>query len=158
MTNGTDKALASKFQNNLASNKHFKQARKASEQFVVVHYAGPVEYDPICFVEKNADPIDLNITKVLSKSTIGVIAHLFKYDKPKAGAKGAKAPARGGPRASVTGGNANKIGKQTICVNFSAQLDELVATLGESNPRYVRCIKPNNNFTYDEFNSHDSNR
>jgi len=31
MTNGTDKALASKYQNNLAGHKHLKQARKASE-------------------------------------------------------------------------------------------------------------------------------
>ena len=118
-----------------------------------MHYAGPVEYDPYQFVEKNADPIDLNITKILSKSEIGVISHLFKYDKPKPAKAGSKPP----PRGSI-GSNAGKIGKQTICVNFSAQLDELVATLGESNPRYVRCIKPNNNFTYDEFNSHDSNR
>jgi len=128
----------------------------------VVHYAGPVEYDPFGFVEKNADPIDLNITKVLSKSKLSVIAHLFKYETPKKGGAAAKRPLGGGMaggRASMSGAaNANKIGKQTICVNFSSQLDELVATLGESNPRYVRCIKPNNNFTYDEFNSHDSNR
>jgi len=45
-TNGTDKSLASKYLNNLTSNKHFKQARKASDQFIVHHYAGPVEYDP----------------------------------------------------------------------------------------------------------------
>jgi len=50
----------------LSGNKHFKQARKASDQFIVVHYAGPVEYDPFGFVEKNADPIDANIAKVLS--------------------------------------------------------------------------------------------
>ena len=66
MTNGTDKSLASKYFNHLSGNKHFKQARKASDQFVVVHYAGPVEYDPFGFVEKNADPIDANIAKVLS--------------------------------------------------------------------------------------------
>jgi myosin heavy subunit len=57
----------------LASNKHFKQARRASEQFIVMHYAGPVEYDPLGFVEKNADPIDLNINKILSKSDLSVI-------------------------------------------------------------------------------------
>jgi len=66
MTSGTDKALASKYQTNLSSNRHLKQARKASEQFIVLHYAGPVEYDPMGFVEKNADPVDLNVAKVLS--------------------------------------------------------------------------------------------
>ena len=160
MTNGTDKQLSSKFQNNLAANKHFKQARKASEQFVVLHYAGPVEYDPLGFVEKNADPIDLNISKILSKSDLSVVAHLFKYEKPAAGGK---APPRGtvtsrGSMISKSASAVGKIGKQTICVNFSAQLDELVATLGESNPRYVRCIKPNPHFSEVEFDSRDSNR
>ena len=117
------------------------------------HYAGPVEYDPMGFVEKNADPVDLNVSKVLSKSELGVIASLFKYEKPKPAAKSAARTTRG----SIAGG-ANKLGKQTICVNFSAQLDELVATLGESNPRYVRCIKPNSNFSEVEFHSKDSNR
>lgn len=37
-------------------------------------------------------------------------------------------------------------------------MNELIKTLSESNPRYVRCIKPNNNFSPDEFNSIDSNR
>lgn len=105
------------------------------------------------FVEKNADPVDLNVSKVLSKSELGVIASLFKYEKPKPAAKAAARTTRG----SIAGG-ANKLGKQTICVNFSAQLDELVATLGESNPRYVRCIKPNSNFSEVEFHSKDSNR
>lgn len=127
---------------------------------MVVHYAGEVEYDPWGFVEKNADPVDPNVTKVLSKSTLGIIASLFKYEKPKPNKGVQQAPQRGARmsigRGSMT--NANKLGQQTICVKFSSQLDELVATLGESNPRYVRCIKPNNNFTYDEFNSHDSNR
>jgi len=45
----------------------------------VRHYAGPVEYDPVGFVEKNADPVDLNVDKILSKSELSVISSLFKY-------------------------------------------------------------------------------
>ena len=37
------------------------------------------EYDPVGFVEKNADPVDLNVDKILSKSELSVISSLFKY-------------------------------------------------------------------------------
>ena len=104
------------------------------------------------FVEKNADPVDLNVNKVLSKSGLSVISSLFEYKPPK---PAAKAPPS--TRGSVAG-RKNQLGKQTICVSFLEQLDDLVATLGESNPRYVRCIKPNSNFSEVEFHSKDSNR
>ena len=62
---------------------------------------------------------------------------------------------------SSIGGAAAKgqgIAGQTIAKQFAEQLSELISTLSESNPRYVRCIKPNNNFSCTEFNSIDSNR
>ena len=77
------------------------------------HYAGPVEYDPMGFCEKNADPVDLNVDKVLSNSELSVISSLFKYSKAKTAAK----TPPGGTRGSVAG-RKNQLGKQTICVNF----------------------------------------
>jgi myosin-5 len=93
--------------------KYFARPRKVGTQFVVNHYAGPVEYESIGFVEKNADPVDLNVNKVLAKSELSVISSLFKFTKAKTAAK----PPPGGTRASVAGGK-NQLGKQTICINF----------------------------------------
>jgi myosin heavy subunit len=71
-----------------------------------------VEYDPAGFVEKNSDPVDPNINKILSKSSLSILANLFKYEKPKGGA----APKGGGLRKSVAA--SSQLGKQTICNNF----------------------------------------
>jgi len=43
----------------------------------------------------------------------------------------------------------------SISNQFRIQLDELIKTLKESSPRYIRCIKPNSNFSPSEFNSND---
>ena len=55
-------------------------------------------------------------------------------------------------------GKADAMKTKTIAKQFSESLNELIKTLSESNPRYVRCIKPNNNFSSEQFNSNDSNR
>ena len=37
----------------------------------------------------------------------------------------------------------NKIQSDTISTQFKRQLDDLIKMLNASNPRYVKCIKPN---------------
>lgn len=44
----------------------------------------------------------------------------------------------------------------SISNQFRNQLNDLIATLKESSPRYVRCIKPNGKFSPAEFDSFDA--
>ena len=49
----------------------------------------------------------------------------------------------------------SQIGGDSLSSQFIEQLNSLIQTLQESSPRYIRCIKPNSNFSPDELNSHD---
>merc|ERR1719162_1573669 len=44
---------------------------------------------------------------------------------------------------------------QTVAMMFREQLDKLVDDLNKTNPRFIRCIKPNANKQAQEFDSRD---
>merc|ERR1719162_1274505 len=74
------------------------------------------------------------------------------------GGAGAKAAAKSRPGAgSRASGTDNQRAKQNVTVSmmFRQQLDQLVEDLNKTNPRYIRCIKPNANKTPGEFDSLD---
>ena len=52
----------------------------------------------------------------------------------------------------------NKLQSDSLSKQFKKQLDELIKMLGQSNPRYVKCIKPNSEKTCGIFDSLDVNR
>lgn len=49
----------------------------------------------------------------------------------------------------------NTLKGNTLSNQFRLQLNELISTLKESSPRYIRCIKPNSKFSPTEFDSFD---
>lgn len=98
---------------------------------VINHYAGVIEYNISGFVEKNLDQLTNDISEALQQSTNKLIKSLFE-NKEKDKSKGKKAAK--GP---------NKLQSDTLSKQFKTQLDELLVMLGQSNPRYVKCIKPN---------------
>jgi myosin-5 len=149
MLNGKDKAFADSIQKNLGGNQFFGRPDKFSTKFLIKHYAGPVTYYSENFIEKNKDTVNEQIERILKGSSHKVIQILFAA---KAGGAAPKKAPGGNKNVGKLGAGAAK-GKgvvgETICSQFSDQLQELITTLSESNPRYVRCIKPNNNFSSD---------
>ena len=99
-------------------------------KIIINHYAGTIEYEVNGFIEKNLDQINDDITEALSQSKNKLIKKLFETNISKNKSK----TSQKGP---------SKLQSDTLSKQFKNQLDDLLKMLSESNPRYVKCIKPN---------------
>ncbi|XP_025707056.1 unconventional myosin-XIX isoform X1 [Callorhinus ursinus] len=106
---------------------HNKLSREPS--FIVVHYAGPVQYHTAGLVEKNKDPVPPELTRLLQQSQDPLLKVLFPAD-PK---EKAQEEPSGQSRAPVL----------TVVSKFKASLEQLLQVLRSTTPHYIRCIKPN---------------
>jgi myosin heavy subunit len=99
----------------------------------IIHFAENVFYDVEGFIEKNLDQTNKDITVALQNSNNKLIKTLFKKEKDSSG----------------------KLLSETLSAQFKKQLNELLITLSQSNPRYVKCIKPNEFKVPEKLNSLD---
>lgn len=119
--------------------------------FTISHYAGKVEYHTDGWLDKNKDPLNANITSILSNSTVPYIASLFEEYKEDDGLNIAHAnlpdPQTGlMPRvAAAPKRRVRKGAFRTVAQRHKEQLNSLMAQLKETQPHFVRCIVPNNN-------------
>ncbi|KAH8043405.1 hypothetical protein JL722_15237 [Aureococcus anophagefferens] len=95
--------------------------------FTVHHFAGPVTYDAVGWLEKNADALLPGLRRCLAKSKNPLVAKLFPPAVEEADA----------------GGRAKKKGNATIASKFKADLGRLDAQLRDTAPHFARCVKPN---------------
>ncbi|XP_066130362.1 myosin-16 [Saccopteryx bilineata] len=95
--------------------------------FELVHYAGTVGYNITGWLEKNKDPLNETVVGLFQKSTLAILALLFKEEE---------APA---------GGKKQKRGSSFMTVSnfYREQLNKLMTTLHSTAPHFVRCIVPN---------------
>ncbi|KIJ56408.1 hypothetical protein M422DRAFT_150276 [Sphaerobolus stellatus SS14] len=116
--------------------KYFRARFDQGEGFIVQHYAGQVEYRTDGWLMKNKDPLNDNLTRVLSVSSERYISTLFAEFTENA----------------VTG--TGSIGKKrilkkgafrTVGQRHKEQLASLMAQLHSTQPHFVRCIVPNQN-------------
>lgn len=102
--------------------------------FTVQHYAGKVEYRTDGWLEKNKDPLNDNLTRVLSASSERYVAGLF---------------AEYGETGGALGGAKKRILKKgafrTVGQRHKEQLNNLMTQLQGTQPHFVRCIVPNPN-------------
>eukprot|EP00457_Paulinella_chromatophora_P000196 gb/GEZN01000196.1/.p1 GENE.gb/GEZN01000196.1/~~gb/GEZN01000196.1/.p1 ORF type:complete len:1849 (-),score=405.96 gb/GEZN01000196.1/:204-5750(-) len=125
---------------------------KKRTYFTVNHYAGPVEYNTVRWLEKNKDTMPDSLKELVAKSGIELIQLMvavtpedFEESSPKKEEKKSAGPAgrrakRGASRSAAGG---KKGGKASLGAQFKNQLKALMDTLHACNPHYVRCIKPN---------------
>ncbi|KAK4685841.1 hypothetical protein P7C73_g4302, partial [Tremellales sp. Uapishka_1] len=107
----------------------FKSAR-FGQGFVVKHYAGDVEYRTQGWLEKNKDPINDAVARLLALSEIPSIAALFsEYQEDTAATGVVKKVKRGAFR--------------TVGQRHKEQLGQLMQQLSSTQPHFVRCIVPN---------------
>lgn len=106
------------------------------EGFIVQHYAGKVEYRTDGWLEKNKDPLNENLTRVLAGSAERYVAGLFaEYGDTL-------------PSGSGTAGRKRILKKgafRTVSQRHKEQLASLMAQLHATQPHFVRCIVPNQN-------------
>uniref|UniRef100_A0A667HGL4 Myosin heavy chain 7 n=1 Tax=Lynx canadensis TaxID=61383 RepID=A0A667HGL4_LYNCA len=94
--------------------------------FELIHYAGTVGYNITGWLEKNKDPLNETVVGLFQKSSLVLLALLFKEEE---------APGTNDP---------------LLCPSFFSfflhpqeQLNKLMATLHSTAPHFVRCIVPN---------------
>ncbi|KAI8938488.1 hypothetical protein NX059_004380 [Plenodomus lindquistii] len=102
-----------------------------TQGFVLTHYAAEVEYSTEGWLEKNKDPLNDNVTRLLSASLDKQIATLFSdcadIDDEV-----------GGVRSRVKKGLF-----RTVAQRHKEQLSTLMTQLHSTHPHFVRCILPN---------------
>eukprot|EP00930_Biecheleria_cincta_P069554 TRINITY_DN57282_c0_g1_i1.p1 TRINITY_DN57282_c0_g1~~TRINITY_DN57282_c0_g1_i1.p1 ORF type:complete len:1652 (+),score=454.86 TRINITY_DN57282_c0_g1_i1:128-5083(+) len=159
-----DSTLFGKIENTFKNNKViYKASRFASMDFAVAHYAGEVVYCVDTFLEKNTDKLHADIVNLLKESKLEVVHKLFTDPRfaPETSQKGLGAAGSGAaarrPKARAGAGDDHRGGRQNVTVSmmFREQLERLVDDLNKTNPRYVRCIKPNANKMPGEIDSVD---
>lgn len=133
MPKATDKSFTEKL-HGLWDRKTAKyRASRLSQGFVLTHYAAEVEYTTNDWLEKNKDPLNDNITRLLADSSAPHVAHLFSdcADTEEDGAGHH-------PRSRVKKGLF-----RTVAQRHKEQLSSLMAQLHSTHPHFVRCILPN---------------
>ncbi|RVX68328.1 hypothetical protein B0A52_07331 [Exophiala mesophila] len=141
MPKATDKSFTDKL-HSLWEKKTPKYAPARTRQgFILTHYAAEVEYSTEGWLEKNKDPLNDNLTRLLGGSKDEHIANLFSdcvedLDEPYS------------PRSRVKKGLF-----RTVAQRHKEQLSSLMRQLHSTQPHFVRCILPNHKKKPKQFNA-----
>lgn len=129
------------------------EKHKFSQQFVVQHYAGPVEYTIDGFTEKNCDDLPNEANDILLGSSSSLIKELARiiehgHDLPTAldSVQESSSPAR-------LPGDSSTNQRGTVSEQFRRQLRNLRMKVDRTSPHYIRCLKPNSTLESGVFQS-----
>lgn len=141
MPKATDKSFTEKL-HSLWDKKSTKyRASRLRHGFVLTHYAAEVEYSTESWLEKNKDPLNDNITRLLAASTDKHIANLFADC------------AENEDEAVAVRSRVKKGLFRTVAQRHKEQLSSLMAQLHSTHPHFVRCILPNHKKRPKQFNN-----
>lgn len=134
---GTDENLIVKLYNQFSTgattNTFFGKPRFGQKQFIVKHYAIDVEYTINGFIEKNKDSVTDDQLELLSGSTFPFFVEVVSPQLSEEEIE----------LLQVAKETNKKQKKSTLSSQFKDSLIKLMSTLRETNPHYIRCIKPN---------------
>ncbi|XP_046992260.1 unconventional myosin IC isoform X1 [Schistocerca americana] len=125
----TDMSFLNKMNENLSDHPHYISHKKADiktqkimgrDEFQLVHYAGTVAYNIRGFLDKNNDLLFRDLREVMSVTTNSITKAVF-------------------PVSDVT----SKKRPETAGTQFKNSVNRLMEILGDKEPSYIRCIKPN---------------
>lgn len=131
MPRATDKTFTEKLHGLWEKKTTKYRPSRLSQGFVLTHYASEVEYSTEGWLEKNKDPLNDNVTRLLAGSSHKHIAALF--------ADCADVDDEAGP-------NRSRVKKglfRTVAQRHKEQLSNLMGSLHSTHPHFVRCILPN---------------
>merc|ERR1719392_452336 len=131
----TDKSFEEKLKAGLGKCGPFAKPQSKTDKnahFAVIHYAGTVSYNVTGWLEKNKDPVNDTVVDVLKRSSNALLVHLWR-DHP-----GQSAPPEEEKKKKKKGG-----GAKTVSSVYLVQLGELMTTLHNTEPHFIRCIVPN---------------
>merc|ERR1711981_1062248 len=99
--------------------------------FAIIHYAGTVSYNVTGWLEKNKDPVNDTVVDILKRGSCELMKTVWA-DHP-----GQSAPPDEGKKKKKKGGG------KTVSSVYLVQLAELMGTLNQTEPHFIRCIVPN---------------
>eukprot|EP00038_Savillea_parva_P020859 m.32698 g.32698 ORF g.32698 m.32698 type:complete len:1058 (-) comp4913_c0_seq1:120-3293(-) len=104
--------------------------------FSVTHYAGDVKYDTSGFLNKNRDALSFDVGTAMRFSEDELVKSLWKARKMSTGSFRTS-------RQRAEPLTAKRKPPNTVALQFTNSLDDLMAKIRASTPHFVRCIKPN---------------
>lgn len=160
------KSLAEKMNSSFGKYNYYKASEGANGDFAIQHFAGEVWYNTYSFLEKNRDELGQDLMDCLQDSSDDFISDLFTVKKGPTGTISVT-QFQFRPSRKITLGNNlqpgnrsnRRVGKRnptapdkTVISYLQASLQSLLQKLDESEPHFVRCIKPNDLHRPDVFN------
>lgn len=131
MPKATDKSFTEKMHSLWERKTPKYKASRLSQGFVLTHYAAEVEYSTEGWLEKNKDPLNDNITRLLASSSDRHVEALFADCADPEEDSGA------------TRSRVKKGLFRTVAQRHKEQLSSLMSQLHSTHPHFVRCILPN---------------
>lgn len=126
---GVDERFLTKLTDQMRQHPHYIEG---AQSFIIKHYAGDVRYDIDGFCERNRDVLNQDLIQLMQMSDIPFFRSLFPEDVSSSGAK---------------------TKPTSFSLKIKTQAKQLVDSLMECTPHYVRCIKPNESKRALEFES-----
>lgn len=128
---GNDESFVGKISTLHKEDAHVIEFPKTSRtKFLIRHYAAPVTYEAVGFLNKHRDALRPDLSALMQSSDNAFIAALFPV--PKESADTSSNTRRKGNLATTT------VGTQ-----FKVSLTDLMTSIQATKVHYVRCIKPN---------------
>ena len=131
MPKATDRSFTEKMHSLWDRKSPKYRSSRLSQGFVLTHYASEVEYSTDGWLEKNKDPLNDNITRLLANSSDKHVAALFADCADPDDESGA------------TRSRVKKGLFRTVAQRHKEQLSSLMSQLHSTHPHFVRCILPN---------------
>ncbi|EFN63513.1 Myosin-XV [Camponotus floridanus] len=132
----TDLSFLEKCHYNHALSELYSRPRMNSAEFAIRHYAGQVWYNVEGFLDKNRDTLRPDVVELLISSKISMVSKMFQH-------------VRTTHEANKTVNKPNgrfvtmKPRTPTVSARFHDSLQQLLESMSQCNPWFVRCIKPN---------------
>jgi myosin heavy subunit len=124
---GTDEAFLNKLKISQKDNPLISFSRKFTDLgFDIFHYAGSVNYTVKDFLEKNKDKLSDDLQVLLRNSSVRRMSTEFDFAESEKDLVG-RAKAK----------------QLTVAGKFQKDLNNLLVQLNNSEPHFIRCIKPN---------------
>ncbi|XP_041789381.1 myosin-9-like [Chelmon rostratus] len=137
----TDKSFVEKVVQEQGTHPKFQKPKKLRDiaDFCIIHYAGKVDYKADEWLMKNMDPLNECVATLLNQSTDKFTADLWRDMDRIVGLDKVA-----GMSDSMHGAFKTRKGMfRTVGQLYKEQLGNLMATLRNTNPNFVRCIIPN---------------
>jgi myosin protein heavy chain len=137
--NADDKRFLEKCHSQHKIHPKYNEPRFSKTAMEISHYAGKVSYETENWVEKNKDPLQVDLMTAMVESTNELVKRIFT-DRGLAVAGQSGSLVSGKAKAGRAARGANFI---TVGAHHKEGLNSLMKTLYSTEPHFIRCILPN---------------